>query len=136
VKALRDTYAKLAQRVKIQPFIVIQKLLHGITEDHHTLVASKHSTFHEKYSDANAIDSVVLFKLFNDILNELRTDETLLAAASVKNQQQNPSKNQNQQNSNHAGNANNNSEFLLLKNIPPKTTTPWKWVLEWINGAN
>jgi reverse transcriptase-like protein len=127
VRALRDAYAKLAQRITMSPFLVIQKLLYGIAEDNHSLVAAKHSTFHERYSNPNSIDSLALFKLFNDILNELRTDETLLATAAVNNDRvQQNNKNQNQ----------NQSEYLPLKNAPPKTMSPWKWVQEWLNGAN
>lgn len=90
----------------------------GIRDDHPTLVSNKHASFNTIYAKPTDFTTVDLYKLFNELLNDLRTIEVLYASSAVNKEQKKSSSLTNNKNNN-SNNKKIDYEFYLLKNFPP-----------------
>jgi hypothetical protein len=122
VNSFRDTITKVSKRVDINPLLLRQVLLYEIREDNPTMVASKHSSFDDKYANSTDFDISEFYKLCNDLTTELETVQTLHAVATISKDTKN----------------NNNSDSWPLKNRPPRGPpgSTNKWITDWIEGPN
>ena len=106
----------------------------GIRDNCLILVTNKYISYNVIFAKLTNFTIINLYKLFNELLNNLRTIEVLYVSSAINKEQR---KLLNNKNSN-SNNKKTNSEYLLLKNFPPTRPkgTIFKFIKEWLEGLN
>jgi hypothetical protein len=73
INLFRDTVTKTSKRIEINLVLLRQVLLYEIRDNNPIIVASKHSSFNEKYAKTADFDISEFYKLCTDLITELET---------------------------------------------------------------